>query len=129
MKNRILVDTCVWIEFFNNPESEIGNVLEQLLIDDSVFTCGIVLFELLQGIKNKNEREKILNIFSNLPYIEFDKNLWICAGEISLSLRKKGVNIPLSDILISTIALKNNAKIFTIDTHFEKIENLTLYKI
>lgn len=129
LKNRILVDTCVWIEFFNKPGSKIGNELEGLLIEDSVFTCGVILYELLQGIKTKNDKEKILDIFLNLPYIEYDKNVWIVAGEISLSLRKKGFNIPFSDILISAIALKNELKIFTIDHHFENIENINLYKI
>ncbi|MCL6120735.1 MAG: PIN domain-containing protein, partial [Deltaproteobacteria bacterium] len=105
MKNkpmRVLVDTSVWIEFFK-ANSSVSNNLELLLIEDSVAICGVVLFELLQGIKSESEKLKIKEILLNLPYVEINKNIWQKSAEISLNIKKKGYTIPFSDILIGTL--------------------------
>ncbi len=75
----ILADTSVWIEFFR-PKAEVGNKLEKLITTNSVWTCGVVLFELTQGVKSDNEKKDILDIFSGLPYVEMTASLWQKAG-------------------------------------------------
>ena len=127
MKNRILVDTSIWIEFFR-PKSELGRLVEIFLAEDAVCTCGIVMFEVLKGIKSGDEKSKILSIFEILPYAEMTKNLWQRASELSVHLGKKGLNLPNSDIFIATIALEHNLYIFTLDRHFKQIPNVNLYE-
>ena len=61
---------------FFKSKSEIGNRLEALLKGNSVWTCGIAMFELLQGVKSDSERETILGILSTLPYLEMSIDLW-----------------------------------------------------
>lgn len=128
MKNRILTDTSVWIEFFKS-KSKIGDRLEHLLIENSIWTCGIIMFELLQGVKSEPEKAKILDKLSSLPYVEMANILWQKSAELSISLKKEDLNLPLSDIFISAIAIENNLSVFTIDKHFEQIPNLKLYRI
>ena len=127
MKDKILADTSVWIEFFKK-ESEIGDKLSSLLAEGSVTICGIVIFELLQGIKSDKEKSIILNAISELPYIEMNKALWEKSATLSSTLRKKGIVIPLSDILITAISLEYDLSIFTLDKHFENIPNIKLYR-
>jgi hypothetical protein len=50
--------------------------------------------------------------------------LWLDAGRLSTSLRKKGVTLPLSDILIAALALQHDLTVLTIDRHFEQVEGL-----
>ena len=126
MKNRILVDTTIWIEFFRQG-SKTGEPLEGLLMENGVWTCGIVLFEILQGIKSEAEKSKILTLLAGLPYAEMTKALWQRAAVLSASLRKSGVSLPLSDILIATIAIENDLSVFTLDNHFTQIPNLKLH--
>lgn len=125
--NGILVDTSVWIEFFK-PQSSIGKKLESLIIKNSVWVCGIVLFELVQGVKSENEKAKILDALSDLEYVEMTKKLWQKSGEMSASLKKKGLNLPLSDIYIASIAIEHKLSIFTLDKHFEQIPGVMIYK-
>ncbi|MBS3919415.1 MAG: PIN domain-containing protein [Deltaproteobacteria bacterium] len=126
MKNRILADTTAWIEFFRG-KSKVADRFEMLLIENAVCTCGVVMFEVLQGIKSEGEKNKILSILATLPYFEMMKKLWQSAAELSLSLKKNGVNLPLSDILIAAIAVENDLSIYTLDNHFTLIPNLKLY--
>ena len=123
----VLVDTSIWIEFFK-PKSDIGDKLEKLIKENSVWTCGIVLFELVQGTKSDHEKSKILGILSDLKYIEMTLLLWRKAGELSVSLKQKGMNLPLSDIFIATIAIEHHLHVFTLDKHFEQIPVLSIYK-
>ncbi|MDP3298454.1 MAG: PIN domain-containing protein [Thermodesulfovibrionia bacterium] len=127
-KNKgVLADTSVWIEFFK-PESPIGKKLESLIIKNSVWTCGIVLFELLQGVKLDAEKKQISEALSNLKYVEMSKSLWQKSAAISLSLKRKGITLPLSDIFIASIAIEYNLSVFTLDKHFEQIPDVKIYK-
>jgi predicted nucleic acid-binding protein len=126
LKNRILADTTAWIEFFRG-RSKVADRLEMLLIENAVCTCGVVMFEVLQGIKSEGEKNKILSILATLPYFEMTKKLWQSAAELSLSLKKNGVNLPLSDFFIAAIAVENDLSIYTLDNHFTQIPNLKLY--
>ncbi len=131
MKNknsRVLVDTSTWIEFFRK-NSPISSRLELLIVEDLIEICGVVLFELLQGIKSETEKLKVQKILLNLPYVEINKFIWQKSAEISLNLRKRGFAIPLSDILIGTMAIENNLSVFTSDKHFELIPGVELYKV
>ncbi|TAN40849.1 MAG: PIN domain nuclease [Nitrospirae bacterium] len=121
----ILADTTVWIEYFrgNAPES----VLESLILDGKVWTCGPVLFELLQGVRSPKQKEAVKNAFEGLPYVEMSTALWEQAAEIYMSLRKSGITVPLSDLFIAVIAIEHNLAVFTLDKHFAQIPGVRLY--
>ena len=128
MKDRILVDTSIWIEFFNKTETRSGDSLQQILLEGRAATAGIILTELLQGARNEKEFEAILTIVSAVPVLEATLETWIQAGRISFGLRRKGVTIPTTDVVIGTLALQNECQVFSLDPHFEKIPNLKLFQ-
>jgi tRNA(fMet)-specific endonuclease VapC len=128
LKNRILVDTTIWIDFFR-ARSKNGDRLEMLLMENAVWTCGLVLFELLQGIKSESQKINILGVLASLPHVEMTRKLWQSAAELSILVKKNGVNLPLSDILIAAIAIESDLSVFTLDNHFIQIPNLKLYKM
>lgn len=127
LQDRILVDTSVWIKFFK-AGSEAGDTLAALLAKNTACTCGIVLFELTQGIKSETEKAAILSMLSELPYFEMTAALWQEAAGLSQSLKKKGLTLPLSDIFIASIAIAHNLSIFTLDKHFEQMSGVKIYK-
>jgi predicted nucleic acid-binding protein len=123
--NGILADTSVWIEFFK-PQSTFGKKLEALIMNNSVWVCGVVLFELVQGIRSEEEKAMILDALSDLEYAEMTRHLWQKTARLSASLKKKGLNLPLSDILIAAVAIEHNLKIFTLDKHYAQIPGVKL---
>lgn len=122
-----IADTSVWVEFFK-ARSVTGDRLETLLMEDSVWVCGIVLFELMQGVKSSGEKFRISDALSNLRYAEMSKTLWQKAGDLAASLKKEGKSLPLSDIVIAAIALEYDLAVFTTDKHFGQIPGLKLHK-
>ena len=56
------------------------------------------------------------------------QKLVLKALEIDVRLRKEGMAIPFSDVLIASITLMLNAELITLDKrHFDRIPKLKLY--
>ncbi|MDR1222317.1 MAG: PIN domain-containing protein [Tannerella sp.] len=134
--NRILIDTSVWIDFFNStnlsPETEI---LRQLITDNqSIYLCPIIYQEILQGIRNDQTFEYIREILLDFEMIDFT---WMettdKAIEIYRTLRKKGITIRKSnDCLIAAYAILADVRILYKDRDFTQIAkgyNLKIFQL
>lgn len=51
----ILVNTSCWIEYFNRPGTESARAVETFIRQDQAALTGVVLAELLQGVRNEEE--------------------------------------------------------------------------
>ena len=89
--------------------------------------AGPVIYELLQGAKNKKDLELIKEASRALPFLEVTHQIRLSAGDLFFELRRKGITIPPSDVLLSAIAIENNCFLFTIDNHFEHIKKVRRY--
>jgi len=98
------------------------------LIDaEEVALVGAVLAELLQGCRSRKEREEVEEGLLALPYLEMTRETWIMAGEIASPLLRKGVTLPMSDLVVAAIALEHRCRVYSLDAHFEKIPGLPRY--
>ncbi len=129
MSTGTIVDTSVWIDFFNHPQSPLTFHVQTLLRNRRVVLVGMVLAELLQGIKTPKEARLVQQSLGKLPYLEMTRDDWQQAGELSASLRRKGITLPLSDLVIGAIAIREGVDIFTADPHFKKIPGLKIHQI
>lgn len=127
MKADIIVDTSAWVDYFNKPDSAIGNSVEQMLIEGKAVIGGVILTELLQGAKIKKEFDAILEGMLSLPILGPTLNTWVEAGRISFKLRRQGVTIPTTDLIIAALALENNCMVLTLDSHFQQIPGIKLF--
>lgn len=123
----IIVDTSVWIPFFNRPDSYEKATLDLLIDADDVILVGVVLAELLQGCRPPSERALLSDALSALPYRETDRETWERAGDLSAQLLRKGITLPLSDLIIASLALAHGDVVYSLDTHFKRIPGLHLY--
>lgn len=123
MNRKMLIDTSVWIEYFkNNPD--VTSFVEKALLEDSVCLVGIIVSELIQGIKNEKEREIIRSSIDAINFIDMKFEDWIKTGDLSYTLRKSGITMPLTDIAIAAAAIGNNLILVTRDSHFSQIPGL-----
>ena len=124
--NKVLVDTSIWVEYFNRPESEYAERLTELLEIEVVYITGIILAELLQGAKTHAEFNLLRNNLKVLPLLKETDKTWEKVGKLSFDLQRKGIVIPLSDCLIAVLAQENNCQVFTLDNHFTHIPQLEI---
>lgn len=120
----ILVDTTVWIDFFANRNTKQVSRLVQLIEQkDNICLCGIVLTEILQGIKSSREHQQVANLMSSLLFLDMNKEIFVLAAEIYRSLRSRGITIRKTlDSMIAAVAIEYKVKLLHNDRDFDPIE-------
>ncbi|MBI5361123.1 MAG: PIN domain-containing protein [Planctomycetes bacterium] len=124
---KVLIDTSVWIEYFNKPKSAHGNNVKNLIEADSAFISGIIMAELLQGAGNTMTYEELRNAMLFMPYLAENQATWEKTGRLSFELKRKGKTIPLSDCIIAVLSKENGCLLYTLDSHFNIIPEVKFY--
>lgn len=125
----VIADTSVWIEYFKGGHKSARVALRDLIRAEQVVLVGVVLAELLQGCRSSKETDALLSKLAGLPFLETSFSTWKRAGEQSALLRRKGITLPLSDLVIAALALEHRYQVFTLDPHFEQIPGLALHAL
>ncbi len=113
-----LVDTSVWVEFLRGEKSTIKKRLENLLDENRALVTGIILAELLTGIAKEKEQHFLEECFLGLPFLETTREIFATTGKMGAALRKKGITMPLSDLVIAALAKAHGLAVLTLDNHF-----------
>jgi len=115
----IILDTSVWIEYLRNNPAYFPEICK-LLENGEVLAVDCIFGELLQGVKNKSEREIILDFWTYLSK-EYFENIIVQAGEYSSKNKLLDHGIGLIDAVILMYGIKSKAKIWTLDKKFLRI--------
>jgi len=118
----VLVETSIWIEFFQHPDSLYTIKLENLIKDHNrAALCGIILQETLQGIKKGSSYEITKERLCKLPFINTERKTYLYASYLYRTLRSKGITVPSVDVTIASLAVLHKIPLFTKDSHFKII--------
>jgi predicted nucleic acid-binding protein len=115
----IILDTSVWIEHLKNNQNYYPKICK-LLEYKEILAVECVFGELLQGVKNKNEKEIIQSYWKHLPK-ENHENIIIEAGIYSSENKLLDHGVGLIDAIILMHGIKNNSMIWTLDNKFLRI--------
>jgi predicted nucleic acid-binding protein len=124
----VLVDTSVWIEYFQRKDALIEKEMDGLLRSEGVATAGLVLAELRQGCRAPNQVRLMLDAMEPLLYLESDRTSWLKAGEIAAEASARGYKLEVGDCLLAAVALRERCSLFTLDRDFSHIPGLKLYR-
>jgi len=91
------------------------------------FYAVLLSMSFSRGLKTQKKEQWSKAIFEAFPYLEMNRSTWEKAANLSLSLRNKGITIPPSDLILSSLALENKCMVFTKDSHFDMIPGISLY--
>lgn len=122
MKDRVLIDTSIWIDYFKGRGEELLEKADGFLTYSTVYVPKVVIAELIQGAKSEKEISVIESFIEAFNIIDQTENTWLKAGKLSFSMKRRGVNINLVDCYIAVLASEHNCKIFSLDEHFRIIK-------
>jgi predicted nucleic acid-binding protein len=130
----ILIDSSVWIDFFNYYQSKEADALQFLVENNdnnNVYICSTIFMEVLRGIRDDNTFYDVKETLLNFSILDTDlMEVTNNAINIYRNLRKKGITIrKQNDCIIASYAILNNIQIFHKDSDFELIANETKLKI
>ncbi len=120
----VLVDTTVWIDFFAGRSLAVVAELERLLAEgEDICTCGIVLTEVLQGIRDETQYRKTLKHFERFLFLPMQRATFIAAADLYRSLRRRGITIrQAADCLIAAVSLQHDVPLLHRDRDFDPLE-------
>ena len=121
MRPEYFVDTSVWISYFREGGSEHGDFIDELIDDGRVHINGIVLDEILTGARTPDELDRLSAALAGLKLVPSDRASSESAGRSGFALKKKGVSVPLSDIIIATDCIDHGLVLIESDKHYAAI--------
>lgn len=119
----ILVDTSVWIDYFNGIENQQAESLDGLLSERSVLMGDLILAEILQGFDSDKDFRTARKALDPLNCVHLGgKALAIKAASNFRFLRSKGVTIRKTvDMLIGSWCMEHEVELLHNDKDFDRI--------
>ena len=122
---RILVDTSIWSLALRRPTGVINqeSVLLKTIIaqGEDIYLLGIILQEVLQGVRNPKFFFILTEYFKAFPLIDLKGEDYVRAAELKNHLIGKGKQASTIDVLIASVAISHHCHLFTADKHFTHI--------
>lgn len=119
-----LVDTTVWIDFLAGADLPHVAELERLLSEgEDICVCGVILTEVLQGIRDEREFRRTKARFADLVFLPMTRPTFERSAVIYRRLRREGVTVRNSvDCMIAAVAIEHGTPLLHNDRDFDKIE-------
>lgn len=120
----VLIDTCIWVSFFNRPQSAEKKTVDALLDDDRAALIGPIATEVLQGIRREAQADYVASQFQGLRFLEITWQDWVEAARLGRRLASSGHQLPLSDLVLAAVSLRLDGEIYSTDPHFDLLGEL-----
>ncbi len=117
----VLVDSSVWVDYFNGRTTRETNRLDTLLGVEPVAIGDLILVEVLQGFRNDRDYLVAKGLLTNLTIYEMlDAARAVEVADNYRMLRKKGITVrKTADVIIATFCLARNLPLLFSDRNFE----------
>lgn len=120
----VLVDTCIWVPFFNRPHSREKQAIDELLDDDRVGLIGPILTEILLGFRRDEQADWVASELRGLRFLQVTWNEWRAGAKLGRSLAAAGQQIPQTDLILAAVAIERDLNVYSSDPHFDLLPNL-----
>jgi predicted nucleic acid-binding protein len=119
----ILVDSSVWIDYFNGKRSWQTDLLDHMLSNVPIIMGDLILTEVLQGFKSDKDYETAKNYLNEIPFRQMGGyNVAIQSAQNYRQLRKARVTVRKTiDIIIATFCIVEGLTLLHDDRDFNPI--------
>jgi len=127
----IVVDSSVWIDYFNGAISKETDWLDESLGNEPIIMGDIILAEVLQGFQNDKDFKTAKKLLLEFLFMDMiGQELAIKSAINYRSLRQKGITIRKTiDVMIGTFCIHNNFFLLHNDKDFDPLEKHLKLKV
>jgi predicted nucleic acid-binding protein len=120
----IVVDTSVWIDYFNGRPTPEANLLDSLLERERLAIGDLVLAELLQGFRSDLDFRRALDFLSAFEFLAMvGREVAVDSARNYRRLRARGVSVRKTiDVMIGTFCIQNGHQLLHADRDFDPME-------
>lgn len=117
----MLVDTSVWVDYFNGVTTPQTDQLDRLLGSGRLLTGDLILAELLQGFARDADYRIARKLLLELPCVDLvGRESALLAADYYRGLRKRGVTVRKTiDVLIGAYCIRNGHALLHSDRDFD----------
>jgi predicted nucleic acid-binding protein len=119
-----LVDSTIWIDYFNGVQSPHTDYLDARLSKDLILVGDLMLAEVLQGFRNDADFAKARDALMRFRIVQMvTPKLAVQSAQNFRLLRTKGVTVRKTiDSLIATWCIENDVPLLHLDSDFDGYE-------
>ena len=120
----LVVDTSVWVDYFNGVENPQTDFLNAILDKTPILIGDLILAEVLQGFRHDPDFEKVRRILGKFMQESMvNPVLAVQSARNYRFLRQKGITVRKTmDSLIATFCIENDHELLHNDSDFDGYE-------
>ena len=120
----IVVDSSVWIDYFNGTETPGTALLDDILGTELVIVGDLILAEVLQGFRDERDFRRARTALDSLIFESMvGRHIALASARNFRTLRARGVTVRKTvDMLIATFCMENGHHLLHADRDFDAIE-------
>jgi len=117
----ILVDSSVWIDYFDGNQTLQSDWLDSALGIKPIIMGDLILTEVLQGFQSDNDFKTARDLLLMIPFISMGgQTIALKSAANFRLLRKKGVTVRKTiDVIIGTFCIHNQLTLLHCDRDFD----------
>lgn len=122
-----VIDTSVWSRALRRRRSSDSESAEAALIrrlvleDEPIGLPGIVLQELLSGVRTKKEFERLRKVLDPFSVLLATEDSHLLAASLFNTCKSNGLNVSPTDVLIAATAIQCGGTLITADNDFRRM--------
>ena len=120
----LVVDSTVWIDYFNGLENPQTDYLDQIVDRTPILVGDLILAEVLQGFRDDSDFEEARRALSKYVQVEMvNPEFALQSARNYRLLRRKGITVRKTiDSLIATYCIENEHDLLHNDNDFDGYE-------
>ena len=123
----IVIDSSIWIDFFNgDKKTKEVEILNDLLNNDiKIAVTSAVMLEVIAPERNEQKYQRINKQLDKLDLIKVDHDTIMLAIEIYRACQDVGQTMKYLDCMIAASCIQYDLEIFSSDKHFDIMAEVT----
>tara|TARA_B100000745_G_C19834918_1_gene276469 strand:+ start:72 stop:488 length:417 start_codon:yes stop_codon:yes gene_type:complete len=119
--NLFLLDTSVWLDVLppGGTNLSLRDRVDALLAADRGAITEMMRLELLGCARTDREWDELNNHVSALHQLTVENDTWQEAARMGFQLRRQGVTVPFTDLIIGAVAIGADSVLLHRDRHFD----------
>lgn len=120
----ILVDTSVWVDYFNGVATREADLLDGYLGTEPLLTGDLILAEVLQGFRSDRDFRRAKSALDTLAFQPMvGRDIALASARNYRKLRAQGVPVRGTiDVIIATFCIENGHRLLHTDRDFALME-------
>ena len=120
----IVVDTSVWIDYFNGAATPEVEILDRRLGAEPLMIGDLILAEVLQGFRSDADFNRARQMLAALEFSPMvGRRVALAGAQNYRALRSRGVTVRKTiDVIIGTFCILNRHRLLHCDRDFDPME-------